>query len=510
MEMLSAVATEAAEPQAWIAGSKRSDEALARQSARGSTQAFEALYDRYHQPLYQYCRSILRHEADAQDALQSTFAKALPALQNGQRNAPLRPWLFRIAHNESISIIRARRRDEPSESVEQFSRSVASAEEELAAREELTTLMRDLAELPEKQRGALLQRELNGLSHEEIAISRGTSAGAAKQLIFEARQGLAESAEGREMECAEVRRRISDADRRVLRSRRVRAHMRDCARCTAFAAAIPARSAELRALAPVLAPAAAAELFGRALHSAGGHATSAGATATATGAGAGTGTGAGTGAAAAGAAGKFAGGGLIWKAVAGGVILAGAAVGVAKLHHVHHRPAPALHRATSPGGASSRSLAGGAARGHRGHSRANSAIGRVQAQRRPGRAAIGLPAVHRSRRVAGAAGAVVGATPLPVSRRQGSPGKSSVGHSHGQSVSTTHKHGRSSHSHSGSSRGTGHGNSRHTKTRSGTTNSRSSKQHGASSKGSGKAHRPAGSSGSGNGKANGTSKASGK
>src|ERR1700746_1721071 len=86
--------------------SRLSDEFLARHAPRGSQRAFGAIYDRYHQPLYRYCRSIVRDDADAQDALQSTFTAALAALQRQARKAPLRPWLYRIAHNESISVLR--------------------------------------------------------------------------------------------------------------------------------------------------------------------------------------------------------------------------------------------------------------------------------------------------------------------------------------------------------------------------------------------------------------------
>src|SRR3954449_12122723 len=75
-------------------------------AARGD---FAAVYERHHQALYRYCRSILRHEQDAQDALQNTMARAISALQDERREIELRPWLFRIAHNEAISILRRRR-----------------------------------------------------------------------------------------------------------------------------------------------------------------------------------------------------------------------------------------------------------------------------------------------------------------------------------------------------------------------------------------------------------------
>src|SRR5947208_6233656 len=86
-----------------------SDERLARMVASGSERAFVTLYERHSQPLYRYCRSIVGNDTDAQDALQSTFSAALVALRRGARDAPLRPWLFRITHNEAISLLRRRR-----------------------------------------------------------------------------------------------------------------------------------------------------------------------------------------------------------------------------------------------------------------------------------------------------------------------------------------------------------------------------------------------------------------
>src|SRR3954462_5259526 len=70
---------------------------------------FGVVYQRHHKALYRYCRSILRHEEDAQDALQNTMTRALAALQKDERDLELRPWLFRIAHNESVSILGRRR-----------------------------------------------------------------------------------------------------------------------------------------------------------------------------------------------------------------------------------------------------------------------------------------------------------------------------------------------------------------------------------------------------------------
>src|SRR3954454_15259587 len=70
---------------------------------------FTTVYERHHRALYRYCRSILRHEQDAQDALQSTLTRAFAALDDGPADVEMKPWLFRIAHNEAISILRRRR-----------------------------------------------------------------------------------------------------------------------------------------------------------------------------------------------------------------------------------------------------------------------------------------------------------------------------------------------------------------------------------------------------------------
>jgi hypothetical protein len=170
-------------------------------------------------------------------------------------------------------------------------------------------------------------RELNGLSHEEIATVLGTSVGAAKQAIFEARSALLEMTEGREMACDEVRHRLSDGDGRALRGRRIRAHLRDCGGCAAFAAAIPARETDLRALTPVMPAAASAALLRHVL-----------------GGGAGKGaTGAGSGAAVAGAAGKTAGGALLAKGLAGVAVVATAAAGVGGVSTLVTRAGHARH-----------------------------------------------------------------------------------------------------------------------------------------------------------------------
>jgi RNA polymerase sigma factor (sigma-70 family) len=294
--------------------SRLGDEALARLVERGEERVFAVLFDRYHQTLYRYCRSIVRSEPDAEDVVQSVFASAFVALRDRRRDAPLKPWLFRIAHNESISVLRRRRPD--AELTDGMVAAALPVEDTALQRERLARLVADVLVLPERQRAALVMRELSGLSHEEIAVALECSAGAAKQTIFEARQALAELEEGRAMSCDEICRKISDGDRRALRGRKVRAHLQGCAACATFAEAIPARTAELRALAPVLPSGATAMLLARTLRRAAG---------------------ADPGRLTAGAVGKAAAGVTSAKLTAGAVLLATATVGVADLRE-HQRP----------------------------------------------------------------------------------------------------------------------------------------------------------------------------
>src|SRR5918996_1876988 len=85
------------------------DRQIVRLAARGESRAFAALYERYHQELYRYCHSILGNGDDALDALHNTMARVLRALPGEKREIALRPWLYRVAHNEAISLLRERR-----------------------------------------------------------------------------------------------------------------------------------------------------------------------------------------------------------------------------------------------------------------------------------------------------------------------------------------------------------------------------------------------------------------
>jgi RNA polymerase sigma factor (sigma-70 family) len=324
------------QPELALGGRLSSDERLARLVSRGSTRAFTVLYQRHHQALYRYCRSIVRDEDDAQDALQSAMMRALAALQARERDLAVRPWLFRIVHNEAVSLLRRRRPDVSL--VEGLEPADGGVERTLEQRERFTTLIADLQSLAERQRGALVMRELSGLSIEEIAAALSSTPGAAKQALFEARCALQEFAEGRAMGCETIRRAISDGDGRVLRGRKIRAHLRECRGCRDFQLMIGARTADLHALAPPLPAAAATTMLARLLaHGVeGGHA---GGVAAASGA----------------TLGNHVAASLTVKALAGVAIATMVTAGT-----VHLVSGSARHRQISPPGQRSASPAGGA------------------------------------------------------------------------------------------------------------------------------------------------------
>jgi RNA polymerase sigma factor (sigma-70 family) len=237
-----------------------SDERLTRRAVGGDERAFAAIFSRYHQSLYRFCLAIVGNPEDAQDALQNTMMKVLRALPGEKRKIELKPWLYRIAHNESIDLLR-RRRETRELDPEQPTPGYGLAED-AATRERLRQLLADLEELPERQRETLVMRELAGLGFEEIGTALETSGAVARQTLYEARLSLRQMEEGREMSCDAVSRALSDGDGRVARRRDVRAHLRSCADCRRFQVEIESRQHDLAALSPLPAIAAAGILQG--------------------------------------------------------------------------------------------------------------------------------------------------------------------------------------------------------------------------------------------------------
>ena len=309
----------------------RDERRLARQAAGGDRDAFTAIFRRFQQDLYRYCVAILGNPEDAQDALQNTMVKALGALPGETREIDLKPWLYRIAHNESIDLVRRRRQIV---SLAEDGLPVgATLAEEVETRQRLRQLIADVGALPERQRGALLMREAGGLEFEEIGAALGTSPAVARQTLYEARLGLREMDAGRSMECAAVTKALSEGDRRTRRRRDIGAHLEACAGCRLFAEEIDSRRKALASITPLPAVAAAAMLKGLV----GGGGASGAAVGSGAGAAGGTGTAGGVGGAV--GAGKAIGTATLIKGAATVAAVAAIGVGGADVGGLLHHPA---------------------------------------------------------------------------------------------------------------------------------------------------------------------------
>lgn len=165
----------------------QSDERLVDLVRAGNEAAFEAIVARHRRPLQRYCARFLS-ESRAEDAVQQSFLSAYNSLRSSSGDMNLRPWLYRISHNTSLNMLRER-----GTSYEQLSEEIDGVErpDQAAERSErLREVVSAVSSLPARQRDAILLREMEGRSYEEIAVELGVSGGAVRQLLSRARSTL--------------------------------------------------------------------------------------------------------------------------------------------------------------------------------------------------------------------------------------------------------------------------------------------------------------------------------
>jgi RNA polymerase sigma factor (sigma-70 family) len=169
------------------------DARLVELTRRGHDAAFEVLVERYEKRLLVFCRNMLRSSEDARDMVQDTFANAHRAMLQDERPIYVNAWLYRIARNRCLNYLR-RPQPEGVDSMDVFEAATASAAETAGAREDLHDLVGDVQSLPETQRTALVLREMEALSYEQIAAVMDKTVPAVKSLLVRARVTLAERA----------------------------------------------------------------------------------------------------------------------------------------------------------------------------------------------------------------------------------------------------------------------------------------------------------------------------
>jgi RNA polymerase sigma factor (sigma-70 family) len=235
-------------------GSKRllalaSDGTLVEQIRRGNEAAFAVVFERHVAGLLGFCRHMVGSPEEAEDAVQHTFVAAFRDLARpDERELALKPWLYAIARNRCLSMLRTRRE----QTALDFDLPTEALTVQVERRAELRDLLRDLRELPDDQRAALLLSEAGGLSHAEVAGVLGCEPANVKALVFRARSGLIQRREARETACADIREQLANLRGSSLRRSGLRHHLRSCAGCRAYREQVEHQRRLLAAALPVV------------------------------------------------------------------------------------------------------------------------------------------------------------------------------------------------------------------------------------------------------------------
>jgi RNA polymerase sigma factor (sigma-70 family) len=195
---------------------------------------------------------MLGSQEDAEDVLQEVFAAAFNAICADERPINARPWLYRIARNRCLNHLR---RPQPTgqDSMDIFERDGGTTTADTVhKREEFRHIVCDVQELPETQRTALLLREIDALSYDQIAEAMDTTVPSVKSLLVRARVSLAEAAESRLLTCDEVRLELGQvAEGLAKNSPPIRRHLKHCDRCRTFRGELRRTTRALAAIYPI-------------------------------------------------------------------------------------------------------------------------------------------------------------------------------------------------------------------------------------------------------------------
>jgi RNA polymerase sigma-70 factor, ECF subfamily len=170
---------------------------------RGDKRAFDLLVAKYQRKLFRLLSRLIRDPAEIEDVAQEAFIKAYRALPNFRGESAFYTWLYRIAINTAKNYLVAQGRRAPTqteteiEDAENFEdgealRTEDTPERMLLSKQVAEAVNRAIERLPEDLRTAIVLRELEGLSYEEIAVSMNCPIGTVRSRIFRAREAVAE------------------------------------------------------------------------------------------------------------------------------------------------------------------------------------------------------------------------------------------------------------------------------------------------------------------------------
>jgi len=184
-------------------GDREIDQQLVERAQRGDKTAFELLVAKYQRKLARLLSRFIRDPAEVEDVAQEAFIKAYRALPSFRGESAFYTWLYRIGINTAKNYLVAMGRRAPtttefdSEDAENFEdgdqlRDVNTPENELMSKQIAQTVNDTMEALPEELRTAIVLREIDGLSHEEIATVMNCPIGTVRSRIFRARETIAE------------------------------------------------------------------------------------------------------------------------------------------------------------------------------------------------------------------------------------------------------------------------------------------------------------------------------
>lgn len=167
------------------------DERLVERYRNGDRDAIEELVMKYQKQIYFFVYRIINDPEEAKDLTQNTFLKAFNAIGGFRKEASFKTWLYQIAINTSLNQRKHNmKREKETELKEALMASQEGALSLVIEKERKDYLKKALAELPERQRLAIILRAYEGLSCKETAEVMGCSEGTVKAHYHTAVQGL--------------------------------------------------------------------------------------------------------------------------------------------------------------------------------------------------------------------------------------------------------------------------------------------------------------------------------
>ena len=218
-----------------------SDTQLVARFRAGDQAAFDEIHRRYGKRLERFAQRILGNRSDqAEDVVQEAMFRAARALRRDERHIDLKPWLFRLTRNTTLDeLARVRTDTMPMDDADDLGvlRAAPSTEpvQAFERRESMRDLLDDLATLPEAQRHALVRREVDGLTHAQVATELGLTEKATKSLVFRARSNLVRERDARGTEHEPVQQELlAAADEHRRPSAAALRHVAKCRICRDF------------------------------------------------------------------------------------------------------------------------------------------------------------------------------------------------------------------------------------------------------------------------------------